>query len=147
MDGDPNVPPTEVVKIPSDPKADQQGSTKWSSLFRIKPSCKSSLLPVKTLSISDQCSYAISISDEIMDHSIRSMASTLIGKFLGPRPNIDDVKTFIRKKWALKGQVLVTAMAKGFMSFDAWKIFPIFCVKDSGLLVIPLRCFRSGLPN
>ena len=52
------------------------------------------------------------------------MASTLIGKFLGPRPNIDDVRTFIKKKWDLKGQVLVMAMAKGFMSFD------FSCMKD-----------------
>lgn len=46
------------------------------------------------------------------------MASTLVGIFLGPRPNIDDVRSFIRKKWALKGKVTVLAMAKGFMSFE-----------------------------
>ena len=107
-----------MVKILSIPKVDQPGSTKWSSLFEVKPSGKSSFPPVKTLPETEKGSCAIAIPDEIVDHSIRSMASTLIGKILGPRPNIDDVKTFIKKKWALKGQVSVMAMAKGFMSFD-----------------------------
>ena len=39
-------------------------------------------------------------------------------QIFGPRPNIDVVRSFIKKKWALKGQVLVTAMAKGFLSFE-----------------------------
>ena len=59
----------------------------------------------------------ISIPNEIVDHNIRAMASTLVGRFLGPRLNIDDIRLFIKQKWALKGQVSVMAMAKGFMSF------------------------------
>ena len=46
------------------------------------------------------------------------MASMLFGKFIGPRPNIDVVWSFTMKKWSLKGQVSVTAMAKGFLSFE-----------------------------
>ena len=60
----------------------------------------------------------IEISDEIVDHSIASMASTLVGKFVGQRPNIDVFRDFARKKWHLKGQVPITAMAKGFLAFD-----------------------------
>ena len=63
-------------------------------------------------------SCAIAIPDEIVDHNIQAMASTLVGKFLGPRPSIDEVRQLIKQKWALKGQVSVTAMAKGFMSFN-----------------------------
>ena len=70
VDGDPDVPPKKVVKIPSDPNVDQQGSTKWSSLFGIKPLSKSSFPPVKTLLEFEKGSCAIAIPDEIMDHSI-----------------------------------------------------------------------------
>ena len=66
----------------------------------------------------DSGSFSIAIPDEIVDHSIASMASTLVGKFVGLRPNIDAVKDFSRKKWQLKGQVSVTMMAKGFLAFD-----------------------------
>ena len=118
VDGDPVVQPKEVAKIPSDSKANKQGTTKWSSLFRVKPSGNSSFLPIKTIPISEKGSCAITILDEIVDHNIRAMASTLVRRFLGPRPNIDNVRSFIKQKWALKGQVSVTEMAKGFMSFD-----------------------------
>lgn len=37
MDGDPDIPPKEVVKLSSIPKVDQPGATKWSSLFGVKP--------------------------------------------------------------------------------------------------------------
>ena len=45
------------------------------------------------------------------------MNSTLVGQFIGARPNIDDVRSFVRKKWSLKGQVDVSALAKGCLSF------------------------------
>ena len=46
------------------------------------------------------------------------MATMLVGKFIGPRPNIDVVVFFAKNKWNLKGQVEVLAIAKGFMSFE-----------------------------
>lgn len=46
------------------------------------------------------------------------MASTLVGKFLGARPNIDVVRAYAKKKWDLKGQVAITTMATGFLSFE-----------------------------
>lgn len=116
VDGDPDAPPKEFIKIPLVSKGDHP--IKWSSLFRIKPTGKSSFPPVKIRLQMEKGSCAIVIPDKIMDHKIKSMDSTLIGKFLGPRPNIDVVRTFIQKKWALKGHVLVTTMAKGFLSFE-----------------------------
>ncbi|XP_059068619.1 uncharacterized protein LOC131859103 [Cryptomeria japonica] len=41
---------------------------------------------------------------------------TLVGKFLGPRPNIDIVRAFAKHKWSLKGQVEITTMSKGALS-------------------------------
>lgn len=46
------------------------------------------------------------------------MANSLVGKFIGPRPNIDLVRVFTKNKWELKGHVEVIAMAKGFMTFE-----------------------------
>ena len=103
-----------------DPRADKLGNLpkKWASLFGVKPSGKSSFPPVKVVSGLEKGSCTIAIPDEIVDHSIASMASTLVRKFIGLRPNIDVVRAFTSKKWSLKGQVSVTAMAKGFLSFN-----------------------------
>ena len=46
------------------------------------------------------------------------MVATLVGNFIRPRPNKYIVITFAKNKWDLKGQLQVTAMAKGFMSFE-----------------------------
>lgn len=79
---------------------------------------KSSFPTIKVLLGSEKDTCAISILDELVDHSIVSMASTMVGKFIRQRPNIDIVRTFTQKKWNLKGQVTVTAMAKGILCFD-----------------------------
>ena len=121
-----------MAKIPIVPKVGQPRSSKLSSLFGVKPSSKSSFLLVKTLPETKKGSCTISIPKKIVDHSIRSMASTLIGKFVGPRPKIDDVRTFIKKKWSLKGQVLVMSMEKGFMSFDFTYMEDLFDILGEG---------------
>ncbi|XP_059074866.1 uncharacterized protein LOC131874923 [Cryptomeria japonica] len=41
---------------------------------------------------------------------------TLVGKFLGPRPNIYIIGAFAKHKWSLKGQVEIIAMPKGAFS-------------------------------
>ncbi|GLJ06585.1 hypothetical protein SUGI_0042510 [Cryptomeria japonica] len=46
------------------------------------------------------------------------MALTLVGKFLGPRSNIDVVRVFGKSKWVLKGQVEVTTMSKVVLSMS-----------------------------
>ena len=45
------------------------------------------------------------------------MDSTPVGRILGARPNIEDVRAFVHKKWKLKGQVDIIVMAKGCLSF------------------------------
>ena len=57
------------------------------------------------------------------------MASTLVGKLLGPRKNIDIVRYFIKKKWALKGELYITTMAKGSLSFD------FSCMEDLSIIL------------
>ena len=106
-----------LVKVPLVPKVGLPSSTKWSSFLGVKPTGKLSFPRVKVLRETEKGTYAISILDKLVDHSIKSMTLTLVGKFLGPRPNIDNVRSFIKKKCALKGQVSIMAMAKGFLSF------------------------------
>ena len=120
-DGDPRDPGSGSEILPLTPKECQSGfcpKKRWASLFGVKPSGKSSFPLVKVISNLDRGSFSIAIPDKIVDYSIASMASTLVGKFVGQRPNIDAVRDFARKKWHLKGQVSITAMAKGFLAFD-----------------------------
>lgn len=91
---------------------------RWSSLFGVKPSSKSSFPAIKVISGQQSSSIAILVPDEMVDHNVAAIASTLVGKFMGTRLNIDMVRIFTKKKWPLKGQVLVTTMAKGFMAFE-----------------------------
>lgn len=120
-DGDPRVckDPGKSLSSPgptSGPKHECPG--KWSSLFGIKPTGKSSFPAIKVISGIEKGSFSISIPDELVDHNIVAMASTLVSKFIGKRMNIDTVRLFTKKKWDLKGQVLVTDMEKGFMAFE-----------------------------
>lgn len=119
-DGDQHVDGEVQIMPKMQPKVDRPGNlpAKWTSLFGVKPSSKSSFPPIKIVSILEKGLCMIVIPDELVDHSIASMASTLVGKFMGQRPNIDVVRSFTLKKWHLKGQVSVTAMEKGFLSFD-----------------------------
>ena len=104
-DGDPCVIIEAQEKPKMQPKMDRPGNlpTKWASLFGVKPSGKSSFPPVKVVSRLEKGSCTISILDEIVDHSIASMASMLVGKFIGPKPNIDVVRSYTMKKCSLKG--------------------------------------------
>ena len=96
------------------PKVDRLGNllVKWSSHFGVKPSSKSLFPPIKIISSLDKGSCVIVILDDLVDHNIASMASTLVGNFIGKRLNIDIVRSFTHKKWYLKGQVNVAAMKK-----------------------------------
>ena len=120
-DGDPRaLQPHPGEKIPSPHVGSGLPGAwgSWSNLFGIKPSGKSSFPKVIDKSDKAKGTFALEIPREIIDHNILSMANTLVGKFVGPRPNIDVVRSFTRGKWDLKGHVEVTAMAKGFMSFE-----------------------------
>lgn len=70
VDGDPDIPPKEVVKLSSIPYVGQLGASKWSSCFGVKPLGKSSFPPIKTIPNSGKGSCAIAIPDKIVDHNI-----------------------------------------------------------------------------
>ncbi|XP_059077019.1 uncharacterized protein LOC131876200 [Cryptomeria japonica] len=88
----------------------------WTSLFEVKPSGKFSLSPVHNISNAEKGRFSIEILDTVIDHNINLMAMTLVGKFLGPRPNIDIVRAFAKCKWSFKGQVEITTMPKGALT-------------------------------
>lgn len=75
----------------------------WSSLFGIKPVGKFYFPPVKNISSFEQGMITLEIPDQIIDRNISRMDLTLVGRFLGTRPNIEVVRAFFRRKWALKG--------------------------------------------
>ena len=97
---------------------DANSTSQWSSLFGIKPTGNSSFLEIKDILDKEKGQYAIEIPNELVDHNIATMASSLVGKFIGPRLIIDIVWTYARKKWYLKSHVEISAMAKGFLSFS-----------------------------
>ena len=87
------------------PKVDKPRNllAKWALLFSVKPFGKSYFPLVKIVSYLEKGSCTISIPNELVYYSIASMASTLVGKFIGQRPNINVVGSFTMKKWSLKG--------------------------------------------
>lgn len=87
------------------------------SLFGVKPNGKSSFPPVTISSVPSSGGVLIYIPDLIVDNNISLMALSLVGNFMDPRPNIETMRDFVKKKWHLKGKVEVTAMPKGFFSF------------------------------
>ena len=85
----------------------------WSYFFWIKPIGKSSFLEIKYISDKEKGMFVIEILDALVDHNITYMVSSLVGKFIGPRPNIDIVRTYVRKKYDLKGHVEIATMERG----------------------------------
>ncbi|XP_059068306.1 uncharacterized protein LOC131858857 [Cryptomeria japonica] len=79
---------------------------------------KSAFPKVKDISNKIEGKFVISIPDVVIDHNISLMAFTLVGKFVGPRPNIENVRVFAKNKWHLKGQVDILALPKGFFAFS-----------------------------
>ncbi|XP_059070730.1 uncharacterized protein LOC131860351 [Cryptomeria japonica] len=90
---------------------------KWSTLFGTRPTGKSSLPLVKNISDPNCGKFAISIPNLVVDHNISNMSNSLVGKFMGPRPNIEVVRAYVKWKWALKGNVEVSALPKGLLTF------------------------------
>ena len=68
----------------------------WKNLFGVKTSCKSSFPKIKDISNKEQGTYALEFPSRLIDHNILSMVATLVGKFVGPRPNIDIVRTLLK---------------------------------------------------
>ncbi|XP_059074990.1 uncharacterized protein LOC131875008 [Cryptomeria japonica] len=90
---------------------------RWSTLFGTRPSGKSSLPPVQNILDPTGGKFSISIPDLVLDHNISSMSNSLVGKFMGPCPNIEVVRAYVKRKWALKGNVEISALPKGLLSF------------------------------
>lgn len=93
----------EVVKGDLENIKEGQVSKPQSSLFARKASGKltrkSSFPFVKDISDNKMGKLAIEIPDLVIDHSISLIAFSLVGKFVGPRSNIEDVRSFIKRKW------------------------------------------------
>lgn len=105
--------------IPHDDSGERKKELKkWSSLFGTRPIGKSSFPPVKNISDPSGGKFTISIPDLVLDHNINSMSNSLVGKFMGLRPNIEVVRACVKRKWALKGNVEILALPKGLLSFN-----------------------------
>ena len=88
----------------------------WSSLFGRKLGGKS-FSPLITLkSCWEKVSFKFFCLDPIIDFSASSMEFTLMGKFMGARPNIETLKKWL-KKWPISGQVDITPTLTGLFSF------------------------------
>ncbi|XP_059074966.1 uncharacterized protein LOC131874996 [Cryptomeria japonica] len=92
-------------------------SRKLSSLFGTRPSGKSSLPLVKNISDPTGGNFTISILDSVLDHNISSMSNSLVGKFMGPCPNTEFVRAYVKWKWALKVNVEISTLPKGLLTF------------------------------
>ncbi|XP_059066267.1 uncharacterized protein LOC131857598 [Cryptomeria japonica] len=95
------------------------GATKnyWAGLFGVKSIGKSSFPPVFVTCDKVSGKVALSIPNQVIDHNIVVMVLTLVGKFSGPRPNIDSMRIFVSQRWKIKGQVEVSALPRVFFSF------------------------------
>lgn len=107
----------------------EDSKRKWVSLFGTKLDSKSIFPPASNILSPSSGKFSILIPNPVIDHNISLMASWLMGKFMGPRPNIEVVMDFVRKKWRVKGQVEVAALPKGFFSFS-------FSCKEDKLVVM-----------
>lgn len=77
--------------------------------------------------------FSISVPDEIINHNIAKMENFMVGMFLGPRPNIEVVREFVKNKWKTSGLVSMATLPKGFFAFQ------FTCKEDS-------KAVRSGGP-
>lgn len=105
---------------------------KWSTLFGSNLKCKA-IAPVPHKVDLKFGSCSISIPDCIVEKNMANLAPVLVGKFIGPRPNIEAVRDSVSRKWKGKGQIDVVAMSNGFFSFS------FACEED-------LRSFLAGGP-
>ncbi|GLJ27488.1 hypothetical protein SUGI_0539270 [Cryptomeria japonica] len=103
-----------------DPKNGFSGAMNnhWAALFGVKPTGNSSFPPVFVTCDKVIGKVALSITDQVIDHNIVVKALTLVGKFSGPRPDIDSVRIFVSRRWNIKGKVEVSALPWGFFSFS-----------------------------
>ena len=70
----------------------------WSSLFGKKPNGKSFFLSVTAKSCWEKGEVQVFILDPLVDFFVSSMDFTLVGKFLGARPNLDSLRKMVKQK-------------------------------------------------
>lgn len=75
---------------------------KWASLFSSKLKWKAiSSVPHKI--DRDSGAFSISTLNIIVDENMAHMHLVLVGKFIGPHPNIEFVRSWVARKWKGKG--------------------------------------------
>ena len=90
------------------------------------------------------------------------MEFTLVGKFLGERPDLVSLRKMVKGKWAIRGEVDIAPMSNDFFSFlfvlyvGPWsfgkcsltikKWEPNMDLSDSFFLTIPIWARLPGLP-
>ena len=61
--------------------------------------------------------FQVFIPDPLVDFSVSSMDFTLVGKFLGARPDLESLRKMVKRKWIIRGEVDIASMSNGFFSF------------------------------
>ena len=89
----------------------------WSSLFGKKLIGKSLFPPMTAKSCWEKGEFQVFILDPLVNFSVSSMDFTLVGKFLGARPDLDSLRSMIKQKWVIRGEVDIAPMSNGFFSF------------------------------
>lgn len=106
----------------------------WASLFGIKPNGKSIFPTVSNHFDPMQGKFSISVPNPINDYNIALMEKVMVGKFMGPRPNVEVVKEFVKNKWRTNGKFF--ALPRGFFAFAFTYKEEILAVRSGGPWVI-----------
>lgn len=110
------ISPTKVEPISGEKQVPIQRKDQ-ASLFGNILLSKSSFAPITNSSCWEKREFQIFVPDPLVDHSISNLNLTLVGKFMGSRPTINQIKLLVRKTWHLRGHVDIAVMQRGFLSF------------------------------
>ena len=73
--------------------------------------------------------FQVFIADLLVDFSVSFMDFTLVGKFLGARPDLESLRKMVKRKWSIRGVVDIAPMLNDFFSF----IFN--CIEDMNMVL------------
>lgn len=118
--------------------ADREGEKckHWSSLFGVKLNGKSIFPLVHNFFDLVKGKFSMFVLDQIIDHNIALMEKVLVGKFMGPKPNVEVVREFFKNKWRINGKVTVPALPRGFFAIEFTCKEDILAVRSGGTWVI-----------
>ena len=57
------------------------------------------------------------IPDPLVNFSVSSMDFTLVGTFLGARPDLESLRNMVKRKWVIRGEVDIAPLLNGFFLF------------------------------